>query len=156
VTPCVRVKDLLETREMACSSKPHTWPQGDPITLPETYTFEGAARSTEEFMTDTDTAAVLVLIDGVVRYERYTLTGGPDVQWLSMSVAKSVISALGGIAVAEGHIASIDDPISAHVPVRPGSAYDGVSAGRRRSRRSQPQPRPIRPLPRLSQITPTG
>ncbi|HTF53369.1 MAG TPA: hypothetical protein VK735_38480, partial [Pseudonocardia sp.] len=75
-----RVKDLLDTRQMASSSKPHTWAQGDPIRLPETYEFEGAARSAEEFMADTDTAALLVLIDGVVRYERYTLTGGPDVQ----------------------------------------------------------------------------
>jgi CubicO group peptidase (beta-lactamase class C family) len=44
-----------------------------------------------------------------------------------MSVAKSFISALVGIAVAEGHIRSIEDPISNYVPVNPGSAYDGVS-----------------------------
>lgn len=122
-----RVKDLLDTREMASSSRPYTWAQGDPIRLPGTYEFGGTARSAEEFMADTDTAALLVLIDGVVRYERYTLTGGPDVQWLSMSVAKSFISALVGIAVAEGHIASIDEPVSSYVPVQPGSAYDGVS-----------------------------
>lgn len=122
-----RIKDLLPTRAMAPSSEPNVWPQGDAITLPETYSFDRESRSTEQFLIDTDTAALLVLIDGVVRHERYLLTGGPGVQWLAMSVTKSFVSALVGIALAEGHFASIDDAISDYVPVRPGSAYDGVS-----------------------------
>jgi CubicO group peptidase (beta-lactamase class C family) len=122
-----RIKDLLPTRAMAPSSKPSAWPQGDAITLPATYSFDGESRSTEQFLEDSDTGALLVLVDGVVRYERYLLTGGPGVQWLSASVAKSFVSALVGIALEEGHIASIDDAISDYVPVRAGSAYDGVS-----------------------------
>jgi CubicO group peptidase (beta-lactamase class C family) len=122
-----RIKDLLPTRAMAPSSKPTAWPQGAAITLPETYSFDGEPRSTEQFLEDTDTGALLVLVDGVVRYERYLLTGGPDIQWLAMSVTKSFTSALVGIALAEGHIASIDDAVSDYVPVRAGSAYDGVS-----------------------------
>ncbi|MFF7945139.1 serine hydrolase domain-containing protein [Nocardia gamkensis] len=122
-----RIKDLLPTRTMAPSSKPGAWPRGDAITLPATYVFDGQSRSTEQFLEDTDTGALLVLIGGVVRYERYRLTGGPEVPWVAMSVTKSFTSALVGIALAEGHIASIDDAISDYVPVRPGSAYDGVS-----------------------------
>ncbi|MFD8000430.1 serine hydrolase domain-containing protein [Streptomyces mirabilis] len=122
-----RMNELVDTREMAASSEPYNWPQSAPIALPETYEYEGTSRSAEEFMADTDTAALLVLIDGAVRYERYTLTGGPDIPWLSMSVGKSFISALVGIAIAERHIASIEEPISTYVPVQPGSAYDGVS-----------------------------
>jgi hypothetical protein len=38
-----RVKDLLDTREMASSSRSYTWAQGDPIRLPGTYEF-GAPR----------------------------------------------------------------------------------------------------------------
>lgn len=122
-----RLKDLLDTSEMAASSKPYTWPEGDPLDLPRTYRFDGATRSTDDFLVDTDTAALLVLVDGTVRHEHYALTGGPDVQWLSMSVAKSVISALVGIAIDEGDISDVDDPISSYLPVRAGSAYDGVS-----------------------------
>jgi len=122
-----RIKDLMPTRAMPASLAPSPWPQGEPVTLPESYTFEGEVRATERFLADTDTSALLVLTDGAVRYEGYWLTGGPDVQWLSMSVAKSFVSALVGIAVDEGHIKSVDDAISAYVPVRPGSAYDGVS-----------------------------
>ncbi|MGY3678967.1 serine hydrolase domain-containing protein [Streptomyces sp. TE33382] len=122
-----RMKDLLDTREMARSAHPHVWPHGEPTPLPETYDYDGTSRPTEEFLARTDTSALLVLVDGAVRHESYFLTGGPDVQWLSMSVSKSFVSALVGIAVAEGHITSIDEPISSYVPVRPGSAYDGVT-----------------------------
>jgi CubicO group peptidase (beta-lactamase class C family) len=48
------------------------------------------------------------------------------VQWISWSVAKSFVSAMVGIAVREGHIRSIDEPISDYIDVEPGSAYDGV------------------------------
>jgi CubicO group peptidase (beta-lactamase class C family) len=122
-----RLKDLLPTRVMAPASSPMRFADGEPITLPTSYQFDGAARSSEDFFVGTDTAALLVLQDGVVRYERYALTGGPDVQWISWSVAKSFVSSMVGIAVEEGHIASIDEPISDYVPVAPGSAYEGVA-----------------------------
>lgn len=121
-----RLANILPSSELTPSSTPYEWPIGDTITLPEIYEFAGTSKSFEDFFIETDTAALLVLVDGVVRHERYALTGGPDVPWISMSVAKSFISALVGIAVAEGHIKSIDDPISNYVPVEPGSAYDDV------------------------------
>ncbi|MET8427633.1 serine hydrolase [Nocardia sp. NPDC004860] len=122
-----RITEIVPTTTMEPSPEPYIWPVGSAITLPETYVFDGETKTTEDFLVDTDTAALLVLIDGVVRYERYMLTGGPDVQWLSMSVAKSFVSALVGIAEDEGYIESIDEPISNYVPVEPGSAYDGVT-----------------------------
>ncbi|MCG7205093.1 serine hydrolase domain-containing protein [Streptomyces arenae] len=122
-----RINELLDTREVPAASRPHIWPEGEPTALPDTFRFDGTDRKVEEFLAGTDTAALLVLVDGEIRHEWYALTGGPEVPWLSMSVAKSFISALVGIAVAERHIRSIEDPISAYVPVKPGSAYDGVS-----------------------------
>ena len=122
-----RLPSLLPTAELTPSTRPHDWPTGESIQLPERYEFAIQSKSTEEFFTGTDTAALLVLHDGAIRYERYALTGGRDVPWISMSVAKSFISALVGIAISEGHIKSIDEAISDYVPVRPGSAYDGVS-----------------------------
>lgn len=121
-----RVRDLAPTRKMPSATTPFTWPTGPTIELPETYLFQGQERSTEQFLADTDTAALLVIVDGTIRAERYLLSGGPKVNWLSMSVAKSFVSCLVGIAVDEGKIRSIDDPISDYVPVEPGSAYDGV------------------------------
>lgn len=123
----MRIDELAPVRRMPASTSPAPWPAGPPISLPASYAFEGSTKSTEQFLADTDTAALLVLVDGQLRFERYLLTGGPAVNWLSMSVAKSFISALVGIAVDDGHIADIDRAISDYVPVEPGSAYDGVS-----------------------------
>ena len=122
-----RFKDILPVSRMAASSTPHAFADGPVMSLPRAYHFEGQQRSTEAFLTETDTAAVLVLKDGSVVHELYRLTGGRDVQWISWSVAKSFVSALIGIALTEGAIRSIDDAISDYISIEPGSAYDGVS-----------------------------
>ncbi|MBH0014474.1 serine hydrolase, partial [Pseudoalteromonas sp. NZS100_1] len=70
--------------------------------------------------------ALLVLKDGKIVHETYRLTGGPDVRWLSMSVGKSVVSALVGTAIADGAIKSVDEPVTTYLPGLAGSAYDGV------------------------------
>ena len=43
-----------------------------------------------------------------------------------MSVAKSFISTLIGIAIEQGHINDVNDPVTVYVPQLKGSAYDGV------------------------------
>lgn len=122
-----RLKDMLPSSRMAAASAPFAFPDGAAMTLPETYAFDGKERSSEGFLEETDTAALLVLKDGAVRLECYRLTGGRQVQWISWSVAKSFVSALIGIALSEGHIKSLSEPISDYITVEPGSAYDGVS-----------------------------
>ena len=122
-----RLHVLAPTRMMAQSSSPFIFPKGPDIDLPDTYENEGVQKSFEKFYSETDTTALLVLKDGQLRLERYSLTGGSDVHWISWSVAKSFISALVGIALSEGHISDIKEPISDYVPVPPGSAYFGVS-----------------------------
>lgn len=122
-----RMAELSPSTTMSPSSAPHEWDDGAPFTLPTTYEFAGRTAPLDDFLRRTDTAALLVLQDGKVRYERYDETGGREVRWISMSVAKSFVSALVGIALAEGAIGSLEEPISRYVDVEPGSAYDGVA-----------------------------
>jgi CubicO group peptidase (beta-lactamase class C family) len=122
-----RMHELVDTRPMAPSATPRAWATGAPVDLPESLEFMGRTLSADKLLAETDTAALVVVKDGVIRHERYTLTGGPHVPWMSMSVAKSFISALVGIALDEGLIGDIEEPISKYVPVDPGSAYDGVA-----------------------------
>ncbi len=122
-----RMSDFFPTSALAPSPEPQPLPTGPPLELPETHDFDGATRPAADFLANADTAALLVLHDGAVRFEQYWLTGGPDVQWISWSAAKSFVSALIGIAVHEGDISSIDDTVSSYVPELAGSAYDGVS-----------------------------
>ena len=71
--------------------------------------------------------ALLVMKDGEIVYENYFLGTGPEDRRISWSVAKSYLSALVGILVAEGSIASLDDPVTRYAPALAGGAYDGAS-----------------------------
>ena len=121
-----RMHQLLPSSRLTASSVPRRADDGPRVGLPATFDFMGTTVDTEQFIDVTDTAALLVLRDGDVVHEEYRLTGGPEVTWMSMSVAKSFISALVGIAVEQGHIRSIHDSISDYIDAEPGSAYDGV------------------------------
>ena len=70
-------------------------------------------------------AGLMVLQDGAVIEESYSLGIGPQTQWKSCSLAKSVTATLSGIALREGAIASLDDPVTRYVPL--GGLYAGVS-----------------------------
>ncbi|MCB1646353.1 MAG: serine hydrolase [Pseudomonadales bacterium] len=121
-----RMAELFPVSTMTAASESAPFPAGIAAALPESYDYDGKARSVEDFLNDTDTAALLVVQQGKIRYEQYWRTGGPEVQWLSMSVAKSFTSAALGIAVHEGLIGSIEDPADLYLPWLKGSAYDGV------------------------------
>jgi len=122
-----RTKDLYPTTLLTAASTPYDFPSGEPLELPDRFSFEGKDFSVDDFLALTDTSALLVIQEGSVRFEEYFLTGGRDVNWLSMSVAKSFTSTLIGIAYDEGLINSLDDPITDYVPELAGSAYDGVA-----------------------------
>jgi len=122
-----RFHKIFPTSEMPPAPVAKPFPKAArQIALPESFIYQDKTWNTIEFLTLIDTAALLVLKDGEIIHEQYRATGGPDVQWMSMSVAKSFISALIGIAIEEGDIRSIEEPISDYVPMLRGSAYDGV------------------------------
>jgi CubicO group peptidase (beta-lactamase class C family) len=68
-----------------------------------------------------------VMKDGKIVYENYFKGTGPEDLRISWSMAKSYLSALVGILIAEGKIASLDDPVTKYAPALQGSAYDGAS-----------------------------
>ncbi len=71
--------------------------------------------------------SLLVMKDGLVRHESYYLGTTDQDRRISWSVAKSFLSALLGVVIADGHIQSLDDPVTKYVPSLVGSAYDGAS-----------------------------
>ena len=60
--------------------------------------------------------ALLVLRRGALIHEAYFNGFERTSIGTSFSVAKSIVSALVGIALAEGHIASLDDPLTRYLP----------------------------------------
>lgn len=102
-------------------------PEGEKVDLPTTYTYEGKVQDAAKFLADTDTTGFLVIKDGKIVHEQYWRGNDKDTRWISWSVGKSFISALVGIAVAEGKIASIDDQLTKYAPEFSGTGYDGVT-----------------------------
>ncbi len=112
-------------REVARSGD--VWAFGsDPRPLPETYLHDGEERNLAAFLDLTETTGLLVVHDGDITYEDYRLGADAASTFTSWSVAKSVVSALVGIAVAEGHIDSVRDPVARYVPALAGTAYGAV------------------------------
>lgn len=111
---------------MSAAPEPSPFPVGPAMALPKTYRHEGTERDLEKFLDETETMALLVLKDGALRYEWYAPWGGQKAPWVSMSVAKSFVSAALGIAVGDGLIRSIEEPVTLYLPELDGSAYDGV------------------------------
>lgn len=114
-------------RRMNAASRPTVMPAGRAVDLPKSFRdAQGQQKSMQAFLAESDTSAVLVLKNGQLVHEDYFFTGGREVPWMSMSVAKSFVATLVGAALNDGHIKSLEDRIDAYSPVFKGSAYDGV------------------------------
>ena len=82
---------LLLSKKMLPADAPYTFPKGADKVMPKHYTYEGAEKSFEQFFIETDTAALLVLQDGQIQFERYALTGGKEVPWVYVCCQKFYI-----------------------------------------------------------------
>lgn len=77
---------------------------------------ESGIADLESFLADNATQAFLVIQGDRILYEKYLGGARRDSVVTSFSEAKSFTSALVGIAIAEGHIQSVDDPITKYLP----------------------------------------
>ena len=119
-----RFYKFIDSSTMTPSSTPINFKPSKTISLPLSFNFNNTEIETENFLHQTDTSALLILKNGEIQFEKYWLTGGENVQWMSMSVAKSFISALIGISIRDGHIKNIEEAISDYVPELKNSPYN--------------------------------
>jgi len=94
--------------------------------LNTTYEFKGKNKYVEEFLAHTVTTGFLVVKDDRIVTERYFHGNTENTLNTSMSVSKSFVSALVGIAIDEGLISGVDRAITDYVPKLKGSGYEGV------------------------------
>ena len=94
--------------------------------LPKTFSYEGAAVDTQDYLRSTFTDALLVLHRGQMNHEYYGNGFTQQDHHLSWSVSKSIISALFGIAVEDGKIKSIEQNVTDYLPGLAGTGYDHV------------------------------
>jgi CubicO group peptidase (beta-lactamase class C family) len=94
--------------------------------LDVTYTFAGKLHTLDDLLARSRTQGFLVIKDGKIVDERYFNGANEESKFTSWSVAKSFTSTLVGLALTDGRIKSLDDPVTNYLPELKGSGYDGV------------------------------
>ncbi len=97
------------TRLVASGGSPQYWP------LDSAYNKRVISDSLLAIMDSNDTHAFLVFQDGKLLYERYWDGYNPKTLSGSFSAAKSIISLLIGIALDEGKIKSLEEPVGNYI-----------------------------------------
>lgn len=92
-----------------------------------TYDYDGETRTLADLYTDMETAGLIILHEGQVVHESYGRGADAGTRFTTWSLVKSITSTLVGMAVADGKIDSVDDPLSKYLPEVAGTAYDGVT-----------------------------
>ncbi|WP_317367217.1 serine hydrolase [uncultured Tyzzerella sp.] len=90
--------------------------ESNSINLPKSFSFKNSVYSVDDFIEETRTTGLLIIKDDNIKYEKYYLGGDKDTLFSSNSMGKSFVSALMGIAVSEGYINSVDEPIGKYIP----------------------------------------
>lgn len=104
--------DRFPARPVPAGPEVRELPPGEPLDLATVWPGDDP----EAFLDATGTVAFLVVQDGALRYERYAAGATGQELRTSFSVAKVVVSTLIGLAIEDGAIGSLDDPITAYLP----------------------------------------
>ncbi len=91
------------------------------------FTSAGKKYDVYDYISLNRVSGLLVLKNGKIAFERYELGNTETTRWMSMSMVKSMSSTLVGVAIRDGYIKSIEDPITKYLPTLAGSAYEGVT-----------------------------
>lgn len=121
------IEKYFPTREIMPSVNPFHIPKTNPISLPETYTFNGKSHKTKDLIAETDITGLMVIKNDSILFEEYYQENTSEDHTIGWSVTKSFVSALIGIAIEEGHINGIRDSVYHYLPELKGSAYENIT-----------------------------
>lgn len=91
------------------------------------YTMDGHSYGLRDYLRHEQVTGLLILKNGRIAYEYYGSGNTEKTLWTSRSVAKSIVSILVGMAIKEGFITSVDDPIVHYLPELKGTAWNDVT-----------------------------
>lgn len=81
----------------------------------------------DNYLASHPATGLLILKDGKLLAERYQYARRAEDRFTSWSMAKTFVAMAVGVAIAEGRIASIDDPVDRYEPALRDTAWQGVS-----------------------------
>jgi len=88
-----------------------------------TYEYEGETYTAADYFSKANLVGLMVLYDNKVVVENYDQGVKKDTTYMIMSSTKSFTSTMVGIAVADGKIESLDDPVEKYATQFKGTAY---------------------------------
>lgn len=91
------------------------------------YDYLGTERTLDAYAADFAITGLMLVRGGKVVHEQYWHGLEPEDQHTSWSVAKSIIATLIGVAVNEGRIESLDDPVEKYAAIYAGTDYGKTS-----------------------------
>lgn len=115
--------DVFHTR----GAEPYPLPIADAGLPPVAYHMDAERLTLADYRDRQHVAGLLILKRGRIVYEYYGQGNTPTTLWTSRSVAKSVVSTLIGIAIKEGIIGSVDDPVVRYLPELNHTAWQAVT-----------------------------
>lgn len=118
---------ILPTQVVRAGTAAPALPEAKADLSQVTYEVNGRKRTVEQFMQSGSTNAIAFMHDGRFVYDAYQNGFNPNTRHHMWSVTKSVTTSLVGIAVAEGLVDSIHDPVTKYIPEATGSVWEGVS-----------------------------
>jgi CubicO group peptidase (beta-lactamase class C family) len=116
------IPEVLPSRRVAPADKPSLLKEPTkPFEVH--YTYGGASYALADFVGRTDTTGLLILKGDQVLFEGYFLGADRQDNFISFSTGKSFVSTLLALAIRDGKIASVEDPVVKYLPEVKGSAY---------------------------------
>ena len=91
------------------------------------YEYQGQTFTLDDYLARNPATGLLVARGDTILIERYQYGRNDRQRITSWSMAKTLTSMLVGIAIAEGHIHSVDDPAAAYVPALADTEYGRTS-----------------------------
>jgi hypothetical protein len=115
------VNDYRKFPSLPVDNLPPTFSFSEPSkeilpTLPSAFTIGAKSPEFNAFLKEHKTTSFLIIRNDSMLYEHYFDNRSPESINPSFSVAKSFVSALIGIAISEGKIKNVDEPITNYLP----------------------------------------
>jgi len=98
-----------------------------PAPLDFRYDYDGTTHPAADIIERTSTDALLIIKHGAIVYERYFNRATSDTHFNSYSMAKSMNAIMVGLALQQGLIKSVAEPVTRFIPELKGTGYDGAT-----------------------------
>lgn len=99
--------------------------QSEAINMPVSFSFQGRKILLDDWIKSSNTTGIIVISNDNIAYEKYFQGNSPQSLAIGWSLSKSIMSLLIGMAVDDGSIHSLLDPVNLYAPQLSTSGYAG-------------------------------